>query len=138
MEPFTRRRKLKGFRSLTGRSAPNWQEEVQLHIWDFGGQEIMHATHQFFLTERSLYLLVLNGREGGEDADVEYWLKLIESFGGDSPVIIALNKIRSHPFDLNRRGLLEKYGPRICGFIGTDCEDGDRFRRIARRYSARD
>jgi internalin A len=68
-------------------------EEVRLHVWDFGGQEIMHATHQFFLTERSLYLLVLNGREGGEDADADYWLRLIESFGGNSPVIVVLNKI---------------------------------------------
>ena len=30
---------------------------IRLNIWDFGGQEIMHATHQFFLTKRSLYLL---------------------------------------------------------------------------------
>jgi len=30
-------------------------DRIHLHIWDFGGQEIMHATHQFFLTERSLY-----------------------------------------------------------------------------------
>ena len=77
-------------------------EDVRLHIWDFGGQEIMHATHQFFLTQRSLYLLVLNGREGGEDADADYWLKLITSFGGDSPVIVVLNKIKEHPLDLNR------------------------------------
>ena len=27
---------------------------VRLHVWDFGGQELQHATHQFFLTERSL------------------------------------------------------------------------------------
>jgi GTPase SAR1 family protein len=33
------------------------KEEIYLNIWDFGGQEIMHATHQFFLTKRSLYLL---------------------------------------------------------------------------------
>ena len=38
-------------------------ETVRLHVWDFGGQEIMHATHQFFLTERSLYFVVLSGRE---------------------------------------------------------------------------
>jgi internalin A len=50
----------------------NRKEQVRLNIWDFGGQEIMHTTHQFFLSERSLYLLVLNGREGGEDMDVEY------------------------------------------------------------------
>lgn len=36
------------------------KDEVRLNIWDFGGQEIMHATHQFFLTKRSLYVLVLN------------------------------------------------------------------------------
>ena len=84
-------------------------EEVRLNLWDFGGQEIMHATHQFFLTQRSLYLLVLNGREGGEDLDAEYWLKLIESFGGDSPVILVLNKIKEHPFDVNRRALQSKY-----------------------------
>lgn len=100
----------------------NHTEEVRLNIWDFGGQEIMHATHQFFLTERSLYLLVLNGREGGEDADAEYWLKLIESFGGGSPVIVVLNKIKEHPFDLNRRALQQKYP--IREFVKTDCEDG--------------
>lgn len=95
-------------------------EQVRLNVWDFGGQEIMHATHQFFLTERSLYLLVLNGRDGGEDAEAEYWLKLIGSFGGNSPVIIVLNKINEHAFDLNRNGLLKKY-PNIKGFIRTDC-----------------
>jgi internalin A len=100
----------------------NGNEDVRLNVWDFGGQEIMHATHQFFLTQRSLYLLVLNGREGGEDADAEYWLKLIESFGDESPVIVVLNKIKEHPFDLNRRGLQQKY-PFIRHFIKTDCAD---------------
>jgi len=98
--------------------------QVRLHIWDFGGQEIMHATHQFFLTRRSLYLLVLSGREGHEDQDIEYWLKLIESFGGDeSPVIVVQNKIDAHPFELNMRALRGKY-PQIREFIKTDCESG--------------
>ena len=101
----------------------NEEENVRLNIWDFGGQEIMHATHQFFLTKRSLYLLVINGRDGGEDSDAEYWLKLIESFGEESPIIIVLNKISEHPFDLNRSGLRQKY-PAIREFIKTDCEVG--------------
>jgi internalin A len=29
-------------------------EDIHVHFWDFGGQEIMHATHQFFLSKRSL------------------------------------------------------------------------------------
>jgi hypothetical protein len=114
-------------------------EEVRLHVWDFGGQEIMHATHQFFLTERSLYLLVLNGREGGEDADADYWLRLIESFGGNSPVIVVLNKIKEHPFDLNRRALEQKYVG-IREFVSTDCEDStgiDELRRAIEREADR-
>ena len=104
-------------------------EEVRLNIWDFGGQEIMHATHQFFLTQRSLYLLVLNGREGGEDMDADYWLKLIESFGGDSPVLVILNKIKQHPFDINRQALRQKY-PAIREVIKTDCEDGTGIKQL--------
>jgi internalin A len=97
-------------------------DPIRLNVCDFGGQEIMHATHQFFLTERSLYLLVLNGREGKEDLEAEYWLKLIASFGAASPVIVVLNKIREHAFDLNRRALLTKY-PNIRGSVRTDCGD---------------
>ena len=67
-----------------------------------------------------------------EDMDAEYWLKLIESFGGGSPVIVALNKIKEHPFDVNRRALKQKY-PFIQSFIKTDCKDGD---GIAQLYNA--
>lgn len=95
-------------------------EEIRLNLWDFGGQEIMHATHQFFLTKRSLYLLVLSGREGNEDSDAEYWLKLIKSFGDESSVIVVLNKIREIPFTLNKSGLQREY-PFIREFIETDC-----------------
>ena len=99
----------------------NGDEKIRLNIWDFGGQEIMHATHQFFLTQRSLYILVITGREGVEDADAEYWLKLIDSFGAGSPVIVVLNKITEHQFDINKRALQIKY-PIIKGFIKTDCK----------------
>jgi len=115
-------KKTEGIRVTQWNVNLNGEEAAQLRIWDFGGQEIMHSTHQFFLTQRSLYLLVLNGREGGEDADAEYWLQLIESFGGDSPVLVVLNKIKEHPFDLNRRALQKKY-PGIRAFLQTDCED---------------
>src|SRR5262249_31283743 len=32
--------------------------DFRVNIWDFGGQEIYHSTHQFFLTKRSVYVLV--------------------------------------------------------------------------------
>ncbi len=111
---------------------PNSHEKAHLNVWDFGGQEIMHATHQFFLTRRSLYLLVLSGRGGVEDQDAEYWLKLIESFGGESPVLVVLNKQREHSFDVNQRQLQGKY-PFIRGFIKTDCDDRSGIDELHRR-----
>src|SRR5207247_1275323 len=91
-----------------------------LHVWDFGGQEIQHATHQFFLTERSLYLVVLNGRAGAEDEDAEYWLKFVKTFGASSPTIVVMNKFKVQPFQVNRRALQVKY-PFIRAFVETDC-----------------
>jgi internalin A len=92
--------------------------EMKAHLWDFGGQEIMHATHQFFLSKRSLYILVLDGRK---DEKTEYWLKHIESFGGDSPILVVINKIDANPsFDINRRFLADKYN-NIRGFHRISC-----------------
>ncbi|WP_292387820.1 COR domain-containing protein, partial [Methanosarcina sp. UBA5] len=95
-------------------------KEIKVNFWDFGGQEIMHATHQFFLTKKSLYILVLDSRR---DEKAEYWLKHIRSFGGDSPVLVALNKIDENPsFELNRKFLQEKY-PSIKGFFKISCKE---------------
>jgi small GTP-binding protein len=93
-------------------------KDILVHFWDFGGQEIMHATHQFFLSKRSLYILVLDGRR---DEKTEYWLKHIESFGGDSPILVVLNKIDENPsFEVNRKFLQEKYKG-IKGFYRVSC-----------------
>lgn len=93
--------------------------EIKARIWDFGGQEIMHATHQFFLSKRSLYILVLDGRK---DEKTEYWLKHIESFGGNSPVLVVLNKIDENPgFEVNRKFLKDKY-KNILGFYRISCK----------------
>ncbi|QLE43002.1 GTP-binding protein [Nostoc sp. C052] len=97
-------------------------KDIRLNVWDFGGQEIYHATHQFFLTKRSLYLLVCNCRTSEEENRIEYWLKLIESFGGQSPVIIVGNKKDEQPLDINRKALREKY-PNIQDIIETSCQD---------------
>jgi internalin A len=94
--------------------------EIKVNFWDLGGQEIMHATHQFFLSKRSLYILVLDSRK---DEKAEYWLKHIRSFGGDSPVLVVLNKIDENPaFELNRKFLQEKY-PSIGGFFRISCKE---------------
>lgn len=37
-------------------------EEILIHYWDFGGQEIMHSMHRMFLTKRTLYVVFVNAR----------------------------------------------------------------------------
>ncbi|RZN33809.1 MAG: GTP-binding protein [Methanosarcinales archaeon] len=98
-------------------------QKIRLNMWDFGGQEIMHATHQFFLTKRSLYLLVLDARLGDEENRIEYWLKIIKSFGGDSPVIIVVNKVDEQPLDIDGRGLMAKYRS-IKKIVEVSCKTG--------------
>jgi internalin A len=99
------------------------QSKINVNIWDFGGQEIMHSTHQFFLTKRSLYLLVIDSRLTQEENRVEYWLKIIQSFGGESPVLIVGNKIDQHPLDIDHTGLQKKY-PNIVGILDTSAATG--------------
>ena len=97
--------------------------DVRLNIWDFGGQEIMHATHQFFLTKRSLYLLVLDARKGENEGNIHYWLRIIQSYGGDSPVLVVINKNEPpNHLELNETRLT-KDSPNIKGFFKTSCRD---------------
>ena len=66
------------------------QIEFIANIWDFGGQEIMYSTHNYFLTKRSLYILVADNRK--EDTVFYYWLNKLNSLTDRSPVIILLNQ----------------------------------------------
>lgn len=109
--------------------------EIKVNIWDFGGQEIMHATHQFFLTQRSLYLLVWDARQEDRYGQIDYWLKLVQSFGGDSPVIVVLNKIDAGYVDLDRRELRKKY-PNIRDFISISCKTGQNLDDLQRSITA--
>ena len=105
---------------------------VKAHYWDFGGQEIMHATHQFFLSKRSLYILVIDKRREEKN---EYWLKLIQSFGGDSPILLVLNKIDENPgFYVNEKDLLGKY-KNIKGFFHVSCQDGTGIEKLKQKIA---
>ncbi|WP_099533042.1 COR domain-containing protein, partial [Limnothrix sp. PR1529] len=81
---------------------------IRVNIWDFGGQEIYHATHQFFLTKRSLYLLVADERKG--DTDFYYWLNIAETLGDNSPLLIIKNEKQDRQCDLDERTLRGEFG----------------------------
>ena len=96
---------------------------ARLNIWDFGGQGSMHATHPYFFSQRAVYLVVLNVREDERVSRVEYWLRLVRTYGVDSPVIIVASKIDQYPARLDERTLKDKY-PSIVEFVRTSCLTG--------------
>ncbi len=82
---------------------PNNAKPFRVNIWDFGGQEIYHATHQFFLTERSLYTLLADGRR--ENPNLYYWLNIVRLLSDDSPVFIIKNEKQDCQCQFNERQL---------------------------------
>jgi internalin A len=79
----------------------------RINIWDFGGQEIYHATHQFFLTKRSLYLLVADTRQ--DNTDFNYWLEIVELLTEASPTLIIKNEKQDRPCEVNENQLRGRF-----------------------------
>jgi internalin A len=83
------------------------EREFRVNIWDFGGQEIYHATHQFFLTRRSVYALVVDDRK--EDTDFNYWLHIVELLSDASPLLIIQNEKQDRRRDINVASLRARF-----------------------------
>lgn len=98
-------------------------DRFRFNIWDFAGQEKYDATHQFFITERTLYLFVTEARQESNYLDFDYWLNVVDILGNKSPVVVVQNKI-----DLRKRQLpSDRYRaqfPNIVEFVDVSCADG--------------
>ncbi len=92
---------------------------MRLSAWDFGGQQIYHATHQFFLTNRSLFVLLWNARLGWEQGKLHYWLDIITARAPESPIVLVATHIEDRPVDLPLAELRAKY-PRIVASVHVD------------------
>ena len=46
--------------------------QVNLHIWDFGGQEIYHSTHRIFVGRGSVFCVLWNPDQDGREAPFEH------------------------------------------------------------------
>ncbi len=105
----------------------NSEQEKNLgyfNVWDFGGRENMHSTHQLCMTERSLYLLVVNNNESDNHNLIEYWLQLISSRAKNSPVFIIGNKNDQASLDASYHDYRLKYD-NIKGIFSVSCLDAN-------------
>ncbi|WP_299677889.1 COR domain-containing protein [uncultured Dokdonia sp.] len=88
---------------------PTKTEPINVRIWDFAGHTVTHAAHQFFLSERSLYILVYDGRSE-ERNRLRYWLDHVKNYGGtNSRAIILVNEQDKHTVDIPINTLKSEY-----------------------------
>lgn len=79
-------------------------EALDLNVWDFGGQEVFYATHQFFLSEEAAYIYAWTDERiaqqnwaadehkspvGDRWRTHDYWLDNIRMHGQDSQVLVV-------------------------------------------------
>ena len=98
-------------------------KDFRLNVWDFGGQEIYHSTHQFFITKRSIYFLVTEARKDVRHDDFYYWLNVINILGSKSPVVIIQNKCDQPSVGLAVREYQERFGNIVESPMIVSCKD---------------
>ncbi len=101
--------------------------EFRLNVWDFGGQEIYHATHQFFLTKRSLYILLDDTRKNDKnihDPIFKYWLEVVDLLGDHSPVLIFQNEKSGRSKAIDKSGIQSRF-PNVKEFHRGDLQQVD-------------
>ena len=84
-------------------------DKFRINFWDFGGQEIYHATHQYFLSKRSLYLFVWIARTDTDLLSFDYWLNTIKLLSDNSPVLVVQSKIDERSKNLDKVGWKNKF-----------------------------
>lgn len=111
---------------------------LKINVWDFGGQEVYHNTHRFFLTTRALYMLVWD-KTAQEDAiehpdrddhdrnfTHEYWLQNVKMLSAGSPVLMVQNKVEQGREPLNQKDFVPKFNVRdfceVSAATGTDID----------------
>jgi internalin A len=96
--------------------------QMRFNVWNFGGQQIYHATHQFFLTKRSIYVLLDDTQKSHSkvhDEYFKYWLGLLELYGGQSPVLIFQNMKGGRFKQIDLMAIRERFPQVIGSYAGN-------------------
>jgi internalin A len=90
---------------------PTDHQPMYLSAWDFAGQHIEHATHQFFLTENAIYLILWNARQGAASGkhDLWYWLELLKMRVREPKFLLVATHTEHTPPDLNLADIESSY-----------------------------
>ncbi|XP_041377257.1 uncharacterized protein LOC121389673 [Gigantopelta aegis] len=105
-------------------------EPITYSVWDFAGQTVYYNTHQFFLSNRAVYLLLWNIRLGYEHAGLNFWLSSIACHAPLAPILVVgthcdkVEKTRLPTEELQRRF------PQISNFHYVSSYSGEIFQGV--------
>lgn len=104
----------------------NSEKDITLNIWDFEGQEISHQTHQFFLTSKSLYLLVFKCRDQFLMDRMEYWMDTIRARAPQARIAIVISQCEERSPHIPLDKIEGQYGDMLAPqwFFDVGCENG--------------
>jgi len=110
-------------------------EGYRLMFWDFAGQEVYRYTHQLFLSDNAVCLVMFRLTTVDEEAHQQliYWMDsvlqrapnstclLIGTCAQNFPKDVAESRVQSH-----FKNLRKQYGERLCGAVAIDslCDFG--------------
>jgi Ran GTPase-activating protein (RanGAP) involved in mRNA processing and transport len=78
--------------TLPERFTSGSQGDIQLRLFDVGGQEALHAAHRLFLgSERNFYIIMCNGTASPAEARLPYWLRMVAQYAPQAPVIVVVS-----------------------------------------------
>lgn len=98
--------------------------KMTLNVWDFGGQLHYRATQRFYMTDRSLFVVVWNSRKGWDEGHVEEWLQAVSSIAPASPIILVATHCSGSLMTAPPEEMLKHRYPNITGLVRVDCADG--------------
>ncbi len=96
--------------------------DLRLNVWDFGGQQIYCATHQFFLTKNSLYILVDDTRTNDKsihDDAFKFWLEVVQTLSDSSPLLIFQNEKGGRSKAIDEDGIRQHFPNYKAKFSGN-------------------
>jgi len=115
--------------AIVNKTNPLDGHPMHLAVWDFAGQHIEHATHQPFLTENAVFLVLWHARMGvaAGKRDLYYWLELLKMRVKEPRFLLVATHTELTPPDLslteiNRAyaGLQGHFAVDLCSLAGFD------------------
>ena len=113
------------YKSTKGIDILNYEisSDIKVNIWDFAGQEITYQVHNLFMSEESLYLLVIDGQKENSINENFDWLETIASNAPYAPIIVVVTKHESNrTYRLEEKLYNEKF-PNIKEFFYVSSKD---------------